>query len=399
MRDDVANVQSNTGFGFGFEVLATAGRARRGRLTTGHGTVETPAFMPVGTRGSVRTLGAEDLDELGVEIALANTYHLYLRPGVEPIASAGGLHRFMACRCALLTDSGGFQVMSLAAFNRVTHEGVVFQSHLDGSRHLFTPELATEVQARLGADIVLCLDHCLPAGASREAHREAVFRTQAWAERCVRVHGTRFATYDYPQVLFGIVQGGTDLRLRQESAAGLVDLDFPGYAVGGLAVGEPKPAMLEVLDAMDAQLPADRPRYLMGVGYPEDLVAAVERGIDLFDCVLPTRNARNGMAFTRRGRVAIRNAAHASDARPLDPECSCRVCGRYSRAYIRHLHLAGEILGLRLVTYHNLYTYLGLLHEMRAAIESGTFAAWAEQFRMETTAVGSPEAAPEGRDS
>jgi queuine tRNA-ribosyltransferase len=226
-----------------------------------------------------------------------------------------------------------------------------------------------------------------------------VRRTHEWSARCVRVHGTRFTTYDYPQVLFGIVQGGTDAGLRRESAAGLLDLDFPGYAVGGLAVGEPKPAMLEVLDVMDEHLPADRPRYLMGVGYPEDLVAAVERGIDLFDCVLPTRNARNGMAFTRRGRLAVRNAVHASDTRPLDPACGCRVCSRYSRAYIRHLHLAGEILGLRLVTFHNLYTYLGLLREMRAAIESGTFAAWAEQFRMETTADGSPDAASEGSDS
>jgi queuine tRNA-ribosyltransferase len=396
MMDGAADGRSDAGFGF--ELLATSGRARRGRLSTGHGTVETPAFMPVGTRGSVRTLGAEDLETLGVEIALANTYHLYLRPGVEPIAAAGGLHRFMAHRAALLTDSGGFQVMSLAPFARVTDDGVVFQSHLDGSRHAFTPELAIEVQARLGADIVLCLDHCLPAGAGRDALRDAVRRTDAWARRSARVRGTRFATYDYPQVLFGIVQGGIDAALRRTSAAGLLELEFPGYAVGGLAVGEPKPAMLEVLENMDAQLPGERPRYLMGVGYPEDLVAAVERGMDLFDCVLPTRNARNGMAFLRRGRLAIRNATHASDPRPLDPECGCPVCTRYSRAYIRHLHLAGEILGLRLVTFHNLYTYLGLLREMRAAIESGTFAAWAARFRMETTAAGIPDAAPERSD-
>ena len=370
--------------GFAFELLATDGQARRGRLFTGHGTVETPAFMPVGTRATVRTLGAEDLEELGVEMALANTYHLYLRPGVEPIAAAGGLHRFMACRCALLTDSGGFQVMSLADLSRVSDEGVTFQSHIDGSRHQFTPELATAVQAELGADVILCLDECLPAGAGRAALANAVRRTQAWAARCVGVHGTRFATYDYPQVLFGIVQGGIDTELRRASAAGLLELDFPGYAVGGLAVGEPKPAMRQVLEQMDEVLPRDRPRYLMGVGYPEDLVAAVERGMDLFDCVLPTRNARNGMAFTHRGRIAIRNAMHAADPAPLDPDCGCRVCRRYSRAYVRHLHLAGEILGLRLVTYHNLYTYLGLLREMRAAIESGGFAAWAERFRAES---------------
>jgi queuine tRNA-ribosyltransferase len=290
----------------------------------------------------------------------------------------------MACDCALLTDSGGFQVMSLAALRRVSDEGVTFQSHVDGSRHLFTPELAIEVQARLGADIVMSLDECVPAGAGRDARRDAVRRTQAWAVRGLKVHGRRFATYEYPQALFGIVQGGVDLELRRTSAAGLLDLDLPGYAVGGLAVGEPKPAMLEVLDGMDDVLPRDRPRYLMGVGYPEDLVAAVERGMDLFDCVLPTRNARNGMAFTRRGRVAIRNAAHARDLGPLDPECDCRVCRRYSRAYLRHLHLSGEILGLRLVTYHNLHYYLGLLREMRAAIEAGRFAAWAQRFRAET---------------
>jgi queuine tRNA-ribosyltransferase len=342
--------------------------------------VDTPAFMPVGTRATVRTLGAEDLDELGVRLALANTYHLYLRPGVDVVAAAGGLHRFMSCDCALLTDSGGFQVMSLAALNRVTDDGVAFQSHLDGSRHLMTPELATAVQARLGADITMCLDECVPADAGREATRTAVRRTRQWAQRAAAVAGTRFSTYGYPQVLFGIVQGGTDLELRRESAQGLLEIGFPGYAVGGLAVGEPKPEMLAVLDGMDGELPADRPRYLMGVGYPEDLVEAVARGMDLFDCVLPTRNARNGMAFTRRGRFGVRHAAAASDFGPLDPDCGCRVCARYSRAYVRHLHQAGEILGLRLVTFHNLYFYLRLMEEMRAAIAAGRFAAWREQF-------------------
>jgi queuine tRNA-ribosyltransferase len=356
------------------------GRARRGALHTGHGVVQTPAFMPVGTRATVKTLGSEDLEALGVRMALANTYHLYLRPGVEVIAAAGGLHRFMGGSCALLTDSGGFQVMSLAGLNRVRDDGVTFQSHLDGSRHLFTPEVSMDVQARLGADVVMCFDECVPAGAGQGAARDAVRRTQAWAERCVAVRGTRFATYEYPQVLWGIVQGWIDADLRRQSADGLLGLDFPGYAIGGLAVGEPKPAMLEVLDLMDELLPADRPRYLMGVGYPEDLVAAVARGVDFFDCVLPTRNARNGMAFTRRGRLGVRNAALAQDHGPLDPDCGCPVCLRYSRAYVRHLHQAGEILGLRLVTYHNLYFYLGLMQEIRAAIEAGRFAAWAADF-------------------
>jgi queuine tRNA-ribosyltransferase len=366
-----------------FELRAHDGRARRGTLFTGHGAVQTPAFMPVGTRATVKTLGSEDLQALGVEMALANTYHLYLRPGVEVIAAAGGLHRFMACSCALLTDSGGFQVMSLADLNKVTDAGVTFQSHLDGSRHLLTPELSIEVQAQLGADVILCFDECVPAAAGITVARDAVRRTQVWAERCVALRGTRFATYDYPQALWGIVQGWVDAGLRRESAAGLLDLDFPGYAIGGLAVGEPKPAMLEVLDRLDEQLPRERPRYLMGVGYPEDLVAGVARGVDFFDCVLPTRNARNGMAFTRRGRLGVRNAALARDHGPLDPDCRCPVCLRYSRAYVRLLVQAGEILGLRLVTYHNLHFYLGLMQEIRTAIEAGRFAAWAAEFGAE----------------
>ncbi len=363
-----------------FEVATRDGRARRGRLTTGHGVVETPAFMPVGTRATVKTLGSEDLEQLGVRLALANTYHLYLRPGVETIAAAGGLHRFMAAECALLTDSGGYQVMSLAALNRVTDEGVTFQSHLDGSRHLFTPERATEVQAQLGADIIMCFDECVPAGVDRAALQASVRRTQDWAERCRGMYGARFSTYGYPQVLFGIVQGGIDADLRRESAAGLLGLDFPGYAIGGLAVGEAKPAMQATVALMDEMLPQDRPRYLMGVGYPDDLVHGIARGVDMFDCVLPTRNARNGMAFTSHGPIGVRNAQFARDFGPLDPECGCAVCGRYTRAYVRHLHRTGEILGLRLVTLHNVAFYLRLMQEARAAIEAGRFAAWARQF-------------------
>jgi queuine tRNA-ribosyltransferase len=363
-----------------FDLIGRDGAARRGVLRTGHGDVQTPVFMPVGTRGTVKTLGSEDLDALGVEMALANTYHLYLRPGVEVVAQAGGLHRFMASRAALLTDSGGYQVMSLAELNRVGDDGVAFQSHLDGSRHLLTPELATQVQARLGADVVMCLDECVPADTGRERAAQAVRRTRDWAGRCRAVHGPEFATYDYPQALFGIVQGSVYEDLRRESAAGLLELDLPGYAIGGLAVGEPKSATLEIVELMDGLLPADRPRYLMGVGYPEDLVRAVGRGVDLFDCVLPTRNARNGMAFTSRGKLVITNAAYGRDRGPLDPECDCRVCGRYGRDYLRHLHSTGEILGLRLVTYHNLHFYLRLMRDMRAAIAAGRFRAWEARF-------------------
>jgi len=366
-----------------FDLVARDGQARRGRLHTGHGVVETPVFMPVGTRATVKTLGSDDLHALGARMVLANTYHLFLRPGVEVVAAAGGLHRFMALDAALLTDSGGFQVMSLSDLVRVDDDGVAFRSHLDGSPHRMTPERATEVQAALGADVVMCLDQLVAAGVPRSELRDAVRRTQAWAARCRGVYGPRFATYDYPQALFAIVQGGVDAELRRESALGLIDLDFPGYAIGGLAVGEPKPAMQDTVAAMDELLPAERPRYLMGVGYPEDLVAGVERGVDLFDCVLPTRNARNGMAFTRHGPIGVRHAAHARDLRPLDPGCRCPVCTRYSRAYVRHLHHAGEILGLRLVTLHNVHFYLELMAAMRAAIEAGRFATWAAAFRAE----------------
>lgn len=363
-----------------FEIHSSDGGARYGALATGHGRVSTPAFMPVGTRATVKALASEDLEELGVELALANTYHLYLRPGVERIAAFGGLHRFMSWEGALLTDSGGFQVMSLADLNVVDDDGVTFRSHLDGSSHRFTPEMVTEVQARLGADIIMCLDQCLHADAQPSEHERAVARTTAWARRCRALYGGQFSTYDYPQLLFGIVQGGTDRELRERSAHEVQALDFPGYAIGGLAVGEPKHALLDTVQWMDEVLDGAKPRYLMGVGYPEDLVRCVSRGMDLFDCVLPTRNARNGMAFTARGRVVVRNAVHADDGSPLDPDCVCRVCKRYSRAYIRHLHQAGEILGARLLTYHNLYFYSELMRAMRTAIAAGRFAAWESHF-------------------
>ncbi len=363
-----------------FEVRARDGAARCGTLHTDHGSVETPAFMPVGTRGTVKTLGSEDLDALGLQLVLANTYHLYLRPGAERVSAFGGLHGFMSWHGALLTDSGGYQVMSLADLNDVDDDGVTFRSHLDGSSHRFTPEMATRIQAQLGADIIMCFDECLQAGASREAHERAVRRTSAWARRCRDVYGASFRTYDHVQRLFGIVQGGTHRALRERSAEEIQALDLPGYAIGGLAVGEPKPAMLDTVQWMHELLDSAKPRYLMGVGYPEDLVRCVARGVDLFDCVLPTRNARNGMAFTSSGRVNLRNAVHADDAAPLDARCDCGVCGRYSRAYLRHLHQNGEILGLRLVTYHNVWFYTGLMRAMRAAIAAGRFSAWESEF-------------------
>jgi queuine tRNA-ribosyltransferase len=368
---------------FHFELLGSDGAARRGRLHTGHGRIETPSFMPVGTQGTVKTLGSEDLESLGARIALGNTYHLYLRPGVERVAAFGGLHRFIAYSGALLTDSGGYQVMSLSELNQVDDDGVNFQSHLDGSRHRFTPESTTAIQARLGADIIMCLDVCLPAGADRVALEQAVTRTSKWARRCHAVTGGVFATYDYPQALFGIVQGGIDAQLRRRSAQEIQAIGFPGHAIGGLAVGEDKAATLDTVSLMNEVLMQDRSRYLMGVGYPEDLVENVARGVDLFDCVLPTRNARNGMAFTRAGKLVIRNAEWAADSAPLDPTCGCMVCRRYSRAYIRHLLHAGEILGLRLVSFHNVFFYLALMQEMRQAIETGTFGSWKQRFYAE----------------
>jgi queuine tRNA-ribosyltransferase len=335
--------------------------------------------MPVGTAGTVKGLTQQQLEELGVQILLANTYHLYLRPGHELIRSLGGLHRFMAWPRPILTDSGGYQVFSLAELRKTTDDGVLFRSHLDGSEHLLAPERAVEIQLALGSDLAMVLDECIELPASRESTQRAAARTFAWARRC-RDHARRHGD-PARQMQFGIVQGGAHADLRRESADQLVSLDFPGFAVGGLAVGEPHEVTCEMTAAATARLPEHRPRYLMGVGYPEDIPDYVMRGIDMMDCVLPTRNARNGMLFTSRGRINIKNAPYAADPRPVDPDCACPVCARYSRAYLRHLYQSNEMLGAILNTTHNLYFYLDVMRRIRAAIAQGSLAAYAKHLR------------------
>jgi queuine tRNA-ribosyltransferase len=359
---------------FSFRVLTRSGRARAGRLETPHGVVETPAFMPVGTAGAVKALTLRDLIDLRPHILLANTYHLMLRPGDEVVRDMGGLHGFTGWRGPFLTDSGGYQVLSLEGLRRLSEDGAEFQSHLDGSSHLLTPERAVRIQENLGADILMPLDECPPADATPEALELATARTTRWARR------SQEAKRRADQWMFGIVQGGTDLTLRERSATELMAMGFPGYSVGGLAIGEPSPERDRVLEHLDPILPEEKPRYLMGVGTPEDLVEAVGRGIDLFDCVLPTRNGRNGQLFTSKGRLNIRNARYARDPLPPDPACSCFTCRTASRAYLRHLHAAKEITGATLMTLHNLAFYLDTLGKMREAIRSGQF----ENFRRET---------------
>ncbi len=338
--------------------------------------------MPVGTAGTVKGLTQQSLEELNVEILLGNTYHLYLRPGHERIRELGGLHKFMSWNRPILTDSGGFQVFSLAKLRKITDEGVTFRSHLDGSEHFLSPEKALEIQVALGSDIMMVLDECIAAPATREQAEAAAARTLAWAQRASR----RFANLKNGgptpgQALFGIAQGGTFVDLRQKSARDLVELNFEGYAVGGLAVGEPHAVTCEMAAAATAELPEDKPRYLMGVGFPEDIPDYVARGIDMMDCVLPTRNARNGCIFTSRGRLSIRNAQYASDPRPLDEACGCAVCSRYSRAYLRHLFMANEMLGAILATHHNVYFYLDLMGRIRQAIEFGDLADFSSEWQ------------------
>jgi queuine tRNA-ribosyltransferase len=372
---------------FRFEVLKTdPSGARLGRLTTPHGVIDTPAFMPVGTAATVKGLMQQTLEELGVQILLSNTYHLYLRPGHNLIGRLGGLHRFMSWPGAILTDSGGFQVFSLAKMRRVSDAGVLFRSHLDGSEHLLTPEKSIEIQQALGSDIAMVLDECIEYPAERERTRAAVARTTAWARRCrdyAREHAS--GGTNPGQVLFGIAQGGGFPDLRRESARELIDLNFPGYAVGGLAVGEPHPLTCELTSAATAELPTERPRYLMGVGLPEQIADYVRCGVDMMDCVLPTRNARNGCLFTSQGRVNIKSARYAEDQRPLDEECSCAVCKRYTRAYLRHLFLANEILGAVLNTHHNLHFYLDIMGKIRKSIAFGELAGFSSalQARLE----------------
>jgi queuine tRNA-ribosyltransferase len=356
---------------FGFEVFARDGDARGGRLATAHGVVATPAFMPVGTRAAVKAMAPDELWQLGYRLVLANTYHLALRPGSELIEELGGVGRFMGFDGAVLTDSGGFQAMSLSKLNDVGPDGIRFRSHLDGSEFMLTPERAVEIQERIGSDLMMALDECTPYPAERARARASLELTARWAERCV---GARRSPH---QALFGIIQGGVYPELRRLSAAQITAMPFDGFAAGGLAVGEPKELMLEMAALSAALLPASRPRYLMGVGTPEDLVAAVGMGYDLFDCVLPTRNARNGSAYTRYGRISIKQSVHARDPRPLEEGCGCRTCSRLSRAYLRHLYISGEILAARALTEHNLYFYARLMAGMQAAIASRTYSEFA----------------------
>jgi len=353
-----------------FELLGGDGGARRGRLHTAHGTVETPVFMPVGTQGTVKTLDPRDLQAEACEILLCNTYHLALRPGAETIRELGGLHRFMDWHGAILTDSGGYQILSLAALRRIQEDGVRFRSHLDGAERFFTPEAVVDLQRALGVDVLMALDECPPHDADRAYQEASLERTARWARRCRAAHRAD------ERGLFGIVQGGTHADLRARSAALTAEIGFEGYALGGLGIGEPAEVRYEVVEQTAALLPAGRPRYLMGVGTPEDLLECMERGVDMFDCVLPTRNARTGTLFTSAGRINIKGAAYARDPRPLDPECACYTCRRFSRAYLRHLYVAGEILGLRLNTIHNLHYYLELMRQARIAIEDGAFSAF-----------------------
>jgi queuine tRNA-ribosyltransferase len=365
---------------FRFQVVTTdPSGARLGRLETPHGIVETPAFMPVGTAGTIKGLTQDQLEELGAQILLANTYHLYLRPGHDRIRGLGGLHGFMSWPRPILTDSGGFQVFSLADLRKINDDGVTFRSHLDGSEHFFSPERALEVEIALGADLIMVLDECIALPAEEAETRAAALRTLAWAERS-RAY---FAAQGDPgrQMLMAIVQGGAIAEVRRENAESLVALDFPGYAIGGLAVGEPHETTCAMTEIVARILPADRPRYLMGVGKPEDIADYVIRGVDLMDCVLPTRNARNGCLFTSRGRLLIRQARYTEDPRPPDEDCACPVCRRYSRAYLRHLFLSGEILSAVLNTLHNVHFYLDIMRKIREAICFGKLAGFRAELR------------------
>jgi queuine tRNA-ribosyltransferase len=365
---------------FEFTLHATDGKARTGVIKMQRGDIATPAFMPVGTAATVKAMRVEDVRATGADIILGNTYHLMLRPGAERMARLGGLHNFMKWDRPILTDSGGYQVMSLSALRKITEEGVTFQSHLDGSRHMLSPERSMEIQRLLGSDIVMAFDECPANGVSREEAAKSMELSMRWAKRSRDGFdsGTEHAAR---AALFGIQQGGLDQELRARSADALRDIGFDGYAVGGLAVGEGQEAMFGCLDYAPDQLPADKPRYLMGVGKPDDLVGAVERGIDIFDCVLPTRSGRNGQAFTHHGPLNIRNAKFAEDAGPIDDRCTCPVCAKYSRAYLHHLVRSSEMLGAMLMTQHNLHYYQMLMAGMRSAIAMGTFAAFAADFR------------------
>ncbi len=359
-----------------FSIITTCqgSRARLGLLRTLHGPIETPVFMPVGTQATVKALAPRDLEECRAQIILGNTYHLYLRPGHRLIQETGGLHGFMGWNGPILTDSGGFQVYSLAPMRRISEEGVKFRSHIDGSYHLLTPELAMEIQQSLGSDIMMCLDSCIPYPASREEVEEATRLTTRWARRCKASHTRK------ELLLFGIVQGGMDARLRRRHAQELQEIGFDGYALGGLSVGEPKELMYEMVAETTPVLPTERPRYLMGVGTPEDIVNAVSMGIDMFDCVMPTRNARNGMLFTATGRLVIKNSRYKRDFRPVEEGCQCYTCRNFSRAYLRHLFISKELLSYRLNTIHNVHFYLRLMENIREALFQGRFMEFKREF-------------------
>ena len=363
-------------FKFSVHTQDTITSARTGELTLPHGTIKTPVFMPVGTLGSVKATSPEELENIGFDIILGNTYHLYLRPGDELIKKAGGLHSFINWDRNMLTDSGGFQVMSLQQFRKITEQGIEFQSHIDGSYHLFSPERVMEIEHNLGADIIMVLDECAPHPCTKEYAKESAEMSVRWAKRCKIKH----EQLGGEQSLFGIVQGSIYDDLREENAKELISIDFPGYAIGGLAVGENKEDMLRIVNLMDRVLPKNRPRYLMGVGTPLDLLENIEHGVDMFDCVMPTRHARNGQAFTRDGRLTVRNGKYKEDFHPLQDDCDCYACRNFSRAYIRHLINVKEILGIRLTTIHNLTFYNTLIKEIREAINSGTFSEYKNNF-------------------
>jgi len=364
-----------------FDLIKTSDvtNARRGRITTPHGTIETPVFMPVGTQATVKALKPEEVRDMGAEIILSNTYHLYLRPGHELIREAGGLHRFMNWNGAILTDSGGFQVFSLGKMRKITEEGVRFQSYIDGSRHMLTPEKAIEIQVALGSDIMMAFDECAPYPADRKYIKNSLERTTRWLERCTKVD------YDKEkQALFGIMQGGMYKDLRKQSAEEITQFDLPGFAIGGVSVGEPKDIMYDILDDCVDYLPKQKPRYLMGVGSPDCLIEGVARGIDMFDCVIPTRIARNGMAYTSEGKVSIKNQKYERDFTPLDHKCDCYVCRNYSRAYLRHLFKSNEILSSMLLSHHNVHYLVNLMKDVRTAIEEDRFEEFRNNFYLET---------------
>jgi queuine tRNA-ribosyltransferase len=382
-----------------FEIVAREGEARAGLLTTRRGVIETPVFMPVGTAGTVKGIRFEELEsaDLNPKIILGNTYHLWLRPGIETIRACGGLHRFMGWNRSLLTDSGGFQVWSLGALRKITEEGVEFRSHIDGSLQFLSPEISMDVQAALGSEVVMAFDECAPGECTYDEAAKSIELTARWAKRsrarfdelqAAAADSGRDGVQDLPQALFGIVQGASHLELRKESLKRTVEIGFDGYAIGGLSVGEEKSMMFEVIDVTAPLLPPDHPRYLMGVGTPEDLIEAVARGVDMFDCVLPTRNGRNGQAFTSSGKINIKNARWAVDDSPLDEACKCSVCCRHSRAYLRHLFLSGEMLSSILLTHHNLAFFLDTMRQVRQSIRSGDFPKFRQEFIGRLTANG-----------